>query len=249
MAVMKPTTILTLLMLAAPALTAQEPARNTLRVLPLGDPPPFVQEVRDGARYEVPPPAGAIPPRLVMIPVPAKAGGPQPPGQPPLRLRLGRPSIPVTLADPEERRVDLKLEQGGNWLSVPLHPCGSSLALVWRWGKSWNEARTLVLPDDPAARAEGNFHFVNLTAAAMGVVFGDEKIRLEPGKTLSRRLTADAPAVAVEILFSSPSGGFKLCHSTQLSATPGVFSRFLIYAADGDNPRLPVKVLRLDEPS
>ena len=230
-------------------LTAQEHVRQTLRVLPLGDPPPFVQEVRDGARYEVPPPVGAIPPRLVMIPVPAKAGVPQQPGQPPLRLRLGRPSIPVTLADPVEQRVDLKLEQGGNWLSVPLHPCGSSLALVWRWGKTWNEARTLVLPDDPAARAAGNFHFVNLTAAPMGVVIGAEKVRLDPGKTFTRKLASDSPAVAVEILCPSPSGGFKLCHSTQLSATPGTFSRFLIYAADGANPRLPAKVLRLDEAS
>lgn len=246
---MKRSALFTYMMLATLPLTAQERVKPTLRVLPLGDPPPFVQEVRDGARYEVPPAAGAIPPRLVMIPAPAKAGGPPESGQPPLRLRLGRPSIPVTLTDPEERRVDLKLEQGANWLSVPLHPCGSSLALVWRWGKTWKEARTLVLPDDTAARAAGNFQFVNLTAVPMGVVIGAEKVRLDPGKTFSRKLTSDSPAVSLEILCPSPSGGFKLCHSTQLSTTPGMFSRFLIYAADGLKPRLPAKVLRLDEQS
>jgi len=186
---------------------------------------------------------------MVIIPAPAKAGGVQPASQPPLRLRLGRPSAPVTLTDPQQRRVELNLEQGTNWLNVPLDPCGSSLALVWRWGKNWSQARTLVLPDDSAARAEGNVQFANLTASSMGVVFGTEKLRLEPGMTFSRKLTADAPATSVEILYPSPTGGFKLCLSTRLDATPGVFSRLLIYAADGHNPRLPVKVLRLDEPS
>jgi hypothetical protein len=249
MPAMKPTLILTWLVLAAPALTAQETARHTLRVLPLGDPPPFVQEVRDGARYEVAPPAGSVPPRLVMIPRPAAAGASPESGQPPVRLRLGRPSAPVTVAAPESRRVNLELERGGTWLSVPLHPCGASLALVWRGGDHWDQARTLVLPDDAAARAEGNVHFTNLTAVAMGVVIGAERIRLEPGKTFSRRLTPDHPAVDVEIFHPAPDGGFQLCHAAQLAATRGSFSRFLIYAADGGKPRLPVKVLQLDEPS
>lgn len=243
------TSILTNLMLATLPLAAQEPVTHTLRVLPLGDPPPFVQEVRDGARYEVPPAAGSIPPRLVMIPTASKAGSRMTSSEPSLRLRLGRPSTAVTLAGAGEEPVSLKTEQGANWLSVPLHPCGSSLALVWRWGSNWNEARTLVLADDTVAHSEGNVHFANLTGSSMGVVYGAEKILLEPGKTFSRRLTADGPAVSVEILFPSPSGGFKLCHSTQLDATPGIFSRFVIYAAGGNNPRLPAKVLRLDEPS
>ncbi|MEI7910909.1 MAG: hypothetical protein WCK77_14830 [Verrucomicrobiota bacterium] len=246
---MKLPSIFTYFLLVTLPLGAQEQVKHTLRVLPLGDPPPFVQEMRDGARYEVPPPAGVIPPRMVMIPAPAKPGAAQQASQPPLRLRLGRPSVAVTLTDPQQQQVALNLEQGANWLNVPLDPCGSSLALVWRWGKSWDKARTLVLPDDSAARAEGNVQFANLTASSMGVVFGTEKLRLEPGMTFSRKLTADSPATSVEILYPSPSGGFKLCLSTRLDATPGVFSRLLIYAADGHNPRLPVKVLRLDEPS
>jgi hypothetical protein len=239
--------ILTAAFVTLPNLSAQEAPLHRLRVLALGDPPPFIQEVRDGARYEVAPPVGAVPPRWVTLPT-----GPDPGVQlaaeaKSMRLRLGSPSAAITLPTPKSLRVDLKREEGTKWLNVPLHPCGSSLALVWRWGQDWNQARTLVLPDDAATRSVGSVHFANLTASPMAVVFGPEKIRLDPGKTFSRHLAADAPAVALEILFPMPTGEFKLCHSAMLKASPGNFSRVLMYAADGKKPRVPVKVLELNE--
>jgi hypothetical protein len=231
------------------AALAQETSMHRLRVLAVGDPPPFVQEVRDGARYEVAPSADAIPPRVVTVPVQTKPGDSAGSTAMPLRLRLGQTSAPLLLPLPKDLRIELKSEQGAKWLGVPLQSCGASLALVWRGSRSWSEARTIVVPDDTEARMEGNVHFANLTASPMAVIIGSEKIRLDPGRTFTRHLSPGSAALPLEISYPSPSGGLRLCHSASLEATPGCFRRVVIYAADGKKPRSPVKVLQIEEPS
>ena len=42
----------------------KRPPRN-LRILPVGESPPYRQEIRDGVRYELPPPPGSVPPMEV----------------------------------------------------------------------------------------------------------------------------------------------------------------------------------------
>ena len=61
-----------------------------VRFMAVGEPPPFRQEVRDGIRYELEPPAGSIPPREVVL----GFGGDDSAAVP---LRLGRisPSLKV----------------------------------------------------------------------------------------------------------------------------------------------------------
>lgn len=222
---------------------AEEAPLHRLRVLAVGDPPPFVQEVRDGARREIAPPEGSIPPRTVTVPLGSEEA------REPIRIRLGQPSPEVMLPMPEGGRVELRSAQGAKWLDLPLQAGGgASLALVWRGGRDWSEPRALVVPDDSKARLQGNVNFLNLTASPLAVMIGSEKIRLEPGKSFSRQVTAQGGAVSLEILYPTPSGGLKPCHSSSLESTPGTFSRFVIYAADGKNPRLPVKVLHLQEP-
>lgn len=221
---------------------AEEPALHRLRVLAVGDPPPFIQEVRDGARWEVAAPAGSIPPRLVTVPQGDDAS------RSPLRIRLGQSSSPVMLPLPKDGRIELKSEQGAKWLDLPLYPGAASIALVWRGGRDWTEARALVMADDSAARLEGSVHFFNLTASPLAVIIGTEKIRLEPGKSFTRQVTPEDGSVPLEILYPTTSGGLKLCHSSSLEASRGNFSRFVIYAADGAKPRMPVKVLHLQEP-
>ena len=227
---------------------AGETVPHRLRVLPVGDPPPFIQEVREDGRYEVAPPEGAVPPREVTVPSPA-AGAAEDETLARLRLRLGQPSGPLFMPLPESGRVPLVSGAGSRWLDVPLHSSGASLALVWRGGKSWKDARIMVVPDDDDARREGNVHVVNLTNLPMAVVLGSEKIRLDPGRTLTRRSTGEQPAATLEILYPTRSGDLRLCHTATMERIPGAFRRIIIYAADGIRPRSPFKVLQLDEPS
>lgn len=230
---------------------AQEVPQHRLRVLTVGDPPPYTQEIRNGVRYEIPAATGTIPPRMVKVPAPKKPGetaekSAADPVQ--MRLRLGQTSLPVTLPMPADQRLELTTEEGTRWLNVPLHSCGASLALVWRSGPDWSKASTLVMPDDSNARTEGNTHLSNLTAFPMLITIGSEKIRLEPGKTFTRRIVS-GPPIPLEISYTSSSGGLRLCHSAALEATRGIFRRLVIYAADGKAPRNPIKVLQLEEPS
>ena len=43
-----------------------------LRLLPVGDMPPFRQEIRDGVRYELEPDPGSEPPQMISIPLTKK---------------------------------------------------------------------------------------------------------------------------------------------------------------------------------
>lgn len=227
---------------------AAEVPPHRLRLLAVGNPPPFKQEIRDGARYELPAPEGTIPPRTVKLPTISEDGTPGEGEGASIRLSLGQTTTPVTFTTPKSGRLSIRSDKGLKWLDLPLQQCGASLALIWRGGKDWNEARAIVVADDSAARMEGNVHFVNLTAAPMAIVIGTEKIRLEPGKTFIRTMTPGNAALPLEISYPLPSGGLKSCHSSSLEFNRGSFHRLIIYAADGKDPRIPVKVLQLEEP-
>jgi hypothetical protein len=227
---------------------ASEAPIHQLRLLPVGDPPPFVQVVRDGARFEVPPPEGAIPPRTVSIPSSAGKGESSANAMANLRLRLGQASAQLAIPEPKNGRLAIGLENGNKWLDLPLHPSGSSLALVWKGPKGWHEASALVIADDARARTEGNVIFSNITASPMALIVGGENIRLDPGKTFARKVEPDSQPVALEIHYPSASGQLKLCHSAMLESARGHSRRLIIYAADGKKRRSPFKVLQFEEP-
>ena len=77
------------------ASTAAKPPPRTLRVWPVGDAPPFMQEVRDGVRHELEPPPGSIPPRRVTVGLADQPGQEEQAAE--LRLMLGRlgEAVPV----------------------------------------------------------------------------------------------------------------------------------------------------------
>ncbi|WP_193211927.1 hypothetical protein [Luteolibacter marinus] len=230
-----------LVLVSGPLFAQGEAVKHTLRILPLGDPPPFVQEVRNGVRYELPAPEGSVPPRSVLL-SPAAAGG-EDAKELALRLRLGTPSAEVSFPLPEERSVTVRTEAGGAWLKIPLSKADASLALVWRGGKLWDKARVLTVPD--TAR-DGDFRFINVTAKPMAVTWGSEKLKLNPATTMIRRAPAGARTVALSIQFPV-DGGLRPCLVTEAEVKAGSRQDYLIYAADGDKPRLPVKVLALSE--
>lgn len=247
-AVTRTQTILFLAGFCAPV-CAQSPAHHRLRVLALGDPPPFVQEVRDGVRYEMAPPVGSIPPRLVKLATGGDTIGTLAATPLDVRVRLGRPTEAVVFPLPGSNRIELRSDNGTPWLNVPLHECGSSLVLAWRGAEGWNQAKAVVVPDDLRARAEGGLHFTNLAAGPMALVLGAEKLRLNPGVTVSRSLAPGAAPLPLEIFYPTVAGGLALCHTSMLEPTRGSFRRFIMYMADGKRPKLPVKVAQIEESS
>lgn len=189
-----------------------------------------------------------IPPRQLLIPYPVKEGEKKEKEDMQLRLRLGQVSQQLTMPLPENRRVTLNSNYSGKWLDIPLASGTASLAIVCRHGAKWTAARTIIVPDDSAARAEGSLHFTNISAFPVGLEIGKEKIRLNPGMNYSRKLPSDS-MTPLQVSYFHTDGSIRLCHSAALEPCRGNFRRLVIYTADGVAPRLPVKVLQLDEPS
>lgn len=227
---------------------SQEAPQHRLRILAVGDQPPFKQEVREGIRYEIAPPADLVPPRTLLIPFPLKQGEEKHKEDLQMRLRLGQASAPLVMPLPEDRRVSLNSDYSGKWLDIPLSATNASLAIVWRKGPKWTAANSVIVPDDAAARAEGNLHFSNVSIYPVGLEIGKEKIRLNPGMSYTRRLPSDR-MTPLQVSYLLADGGVRLCHSAALEPCRGTYRRMVIYSADGNRPRNPVKVLHLEESS
>lgn len=227
---------------------SQDAPQHRLRVLAVGDQPPFKQEVREGVRYEIAPPAEMVPPRTLLIPFPVKQGEEKQKEDMQLRLRLGQVSAPLLMPVPDNRRVPLNSDHSGKWLDIPLSSGEASLAIVWRKGPKWTAANSIIIPDDSAARAEGNLHFSNVSVYPVGLEIGKEKIRLNPGMSYTRKLPSDR-MTPLQVSYLLADGSNRLCHSAALEPCRGSYRRLVIYSADGNRPRNPVKVLQLEEPS
>lgn len=222
--------------------SAQEtPVLHSLRILPVGDPPPFRQEVRDGARYEIPAEEGTIPPRQLEIPTFKKEGETQT-----LRLRLGILSEPLEFPMPESRVIETR-QPSGAWVKIPVSTSEATLALVWKSGPNWNKAGVLAVPDGVADRKKGDCRFINVTAKPIGLLWGEERLRLNPGTTLLRSLPAGVQETALSIYYPSADGSQQPCLATKISRKDEKLQQFVIYAADELKPRIPVKVLPSEE--
>jgi len=231
-----------------------------VRILPVGESPPFLQEIRDGVRYELEVPPDSIPPREVVpscgkdVPPdkdPKLAKDPQ--AAKPLGLHLGRISAPATV--PAGAGIfDLKRVGEGPdakpWLRIQRPEAGDFLLFLWRDPnkKSWRDALGLCVPDGPLGAPAGTVRIVNLFPQAVRILWAGEALMLVPGKTIGRTVKPGAE-MPFQILVADKSGAMKLYYSGNVTQNPGERSLVAIYRADGVAPRRPVKVEILREPA
>lgn len=215
---------------------------RTVRFLPLGEAPPFRQEIRDGIRYELEPPAGSIPPREVSLTI-GKISVPS------VRLSLGRISLPAGLPNGVEPVAVRRTEDsptGQPWMSLTLPETGNVLVLVWRDpGKLWDKPRWLILSDGPDFAA-GKLRLSNLSPVEIRFIIGEEKIALTPGKVhlIAVPIGRDVP---VQIAWVDASGNAQRIYSSAIVQNEGERGELMVYRADGEEPRQPLKVLPLRE--
>lgn len=219
---------------------AQEIPLQKLRLLPLGDPPPFQQAVRDGVRYELDAPEGSLPPAKViledMVPAPSTPIHP-------LRLTLGQ-ATPDLTAPLAKQTLGLQKDHGGTWAKVRPHASGSSLILLWRSGGTWNEVGHLALDDSQAVHKDHAVHFTNVTAVKMGVILGEEKLLLEPKATFTRIIPR---ATACRIVYLLSGNQTKTCFQSELTGSAGSHQRVIVYPTNSATSRNPAKVLLMTE--
>ena len=220
--------------------SAQEIPLQKLRLLPLGDPPPFRQAVRDGVRYELDAPAGALPPAKVVLEGMVTAANVP---TLPLRMTLGRAT--TDLSAPQSKvSLSLQKEDGGIWAKVSPHTSGSSLILLWKSGGSWSDVGHLALDDSQAAHVDYAFHFTNVTAVKMGVILGQEKLLLEPKTTFTRIINKNTDCRIVYVL---PGNKVKTCFQSELIGSVGSHQRLIVYPTNSTTSRNPSKVLVMAE--
>lgn len=222
------------------SVSAQETPLQKLRLLPLGDPPPFRQEVRDGVRYEVDAPAGSQPPAKVLLEGMVTAAH-QPTHT--LRMTLGRATSDLSV--PQAKVIfGLQNEDGTAWANVRPHSSGSSLILLWKSGRSWSDVGHLALDDSQATHVDYAFHFTNVTAAKMGVILGKEKLLLEPKSTFTRIVKENT---LCSIVYMLPGNTVKTCFQSELAGTVGSHQRLIVYPTNSATSRNPAKVLVMVE--
>ena len=229
---------------------AQDPAVEevTLRVLPLGNRAPFTQVVRDGVRHEVDPPEGSLPPREVAVGIVAPDEAEKKTEEKVMRLRLGEASGSIRIPRPDPAAVALKdQEKDKLWLKQGLAAGNSTLLVVWRSGKTWDDTRSLALDDSPEALPPGTARVVNVAPVEVKMIWGSQRYRLPPGKSVVLRYPDGEKAVPLEILYTDPSGGLRPCLSTTAEADPSKRRQWFVFRADRADARMPVQVLPLAE--
>jgi len=219
-----------------------------IRLLPVGDPPPFRQEIRGGVRYELEPPAGSIPPRQVFVP--SARGGKQ---VSPVRLKLGSTSRPFraspgTLAIRARETAEDQKAPAWHRLQVPDHPV--SLAILWRdpQARTWDKARSLVLADDLDRFPPGRIRFVNVSPFKVAVRFGGRDFFFAPGKVLLQGKTRSAiDQQPLLVAFAGKDGEWRPLFNSAVSQAATERTNVVVYRADGFRPRRPAKILILRE--
>lgn len=227
------------------AAAAQDATSHSFRILPVGDPPPFIQEVKDGVRYEVAPKKGSLPPRALHVPCidATKANENQS-----IQPRLGKISSPFLLPVLEQNKsFNIMCDDGNPWLKLDTRSGGDSLLLIWRGGKYWDQASFLEIPCERFSRQSCTIHFANLTNVPVAIVYGQERIRLNSGKFFSRTLEVNAPSQALEIFIPDREGKLNSIYANQVEPLTPSMRVFTVYSADGVRPRNPIKVLSAEE--
>ncbi len=223
---------------------------HALRLLPLGNRAPFRQEIRDGVRHEIDPPEGSLPPREVSAGAAAGDGEPSADSGEGARLRLGEASavipIPMTGDPPTLPPVVIRDKEANRiWLKPRLAGGPASMVLVWRSGKTWSQVRSLALDDSPAAVPQGSCRVVNVAATEVGVVWGKQRYRLLPGKSMLLRFAVDRPREQLGILYPDAKGALVPAISTTVDAEARTRRQFFVYRADRAEARRPIQVLQL----
>ena len=228
-------------------LAAEKPEapERYVRFLAVGEMPPFRQEIREGVRYELEPPEGSIPPREVMLGFGEDKAEPT-------TLRLGQISAPLKVpagAGPLTLRRPIDQKDSVPWLQLTRPEDDDFLVLLWRASAkgTWNEAKSFILPDGPLTAPAGSVRIVNLAPVEVKIVLGNENLILGAGKSFQRLMHANAE-LPFQILMTDVSGTLRTLHSGDILQNQGERSLVLIYRADGESPRRPVKVTVLREP-
>jgi hypothetical protein len=230
------------ILLADITVAQEKPAARQLRLLAVGDMPPFRQEIRDGVRYELEPAPGTVPPRQIQIPLDEETS---------LDATLTLGSLTAALKAPGGAKpLILQAKHGEKWLEwhkTTLPESGDCLVVLWRdpQKKTWDAARSTVVADDATAFPAGTVRLMNLLPTSSRFVFAERTIDVKAGAMLVLPLPVETAPVQIRVLDTEQN--WRSIFQSAISQGPGERGNVILYRADGVSPRSPVKVLMLRE--
>lgn len=231
----------------APQESEKVPKRS-VRLLAVGNAPPFRQEIRDGIRYELPPPPGSLPPRKVMLVRGVEEDsegaeeGPLELGE--LRLQLGRLSATLELREGASQ-LELRDDQGETWAKLNCPEKGDFLVLLWRDPKVgiWSRPRMKIVPDE---KEPGKVRFLNVSRFPVAIVVGQEKVGLRPLQQWRTDLGAERP-ISFQLGLAAKGGGLQRQFSLALEQSDNESTLVVMSDTDAERARRPLKITRLRE--
>ncbi|NIP94758.1 MAG: hypothetical protein GWO24_15465 [Akkermansiaceae bacterium] len=131
------------------------------------------------------------------------------------------------------------------WHTVCLPGSTHALALLWRDREenAWTKARSLTLADDTGSFPPGAVRIVNVSPGPVQVAYGEEGFELGSGKVEMRGGKGVALVqVGLEIKAENDRGRMVRVFSGSITQDAGERTNVIIYRADGERPRRPVKV-------
>ena len=237
---------------ASPALLAQdedEKRNRALRILAVGQEPPWREVIQGGRRVQVPPPVGSLPPGRLQL---SNAEG----------VELGE-------------AVGVKLNQFSNIMPVspgthPLHAVGdggfdpkpwykfkfpsvtAGLAILWRdpkEGKWTNGCQGILLRDDLGGFPAGRVRIVNVSKYPLGLTFGTERGLLKPGQVIMRAgKSGTFSKMPLELsVKDGKTGRWVRALSQEINQKSTERTHIVLYTTDGEAPARPVSAVVLRE--
>ena len=223
---------------------------RALRILAVGQEPPWREVIQGGRRVQVAPPVGSVPPGMLQLSndegIELGEG---------VGLRMNQISS-VMAVSPGAIPLHAIRDSGFDpkaWCNLRFPNVAAGLAILWRDPAkgSWTTGcKGLFLRDDTGSSGfpAGRVRIVNVSKFSLGLQFGSEKGLLKPGQHIIRTGKSGVfDKVPVELSLKDKSGRWIKVLSQQINQRPEHRTYVVLYTNDGEAPTRPVGAVVLRE--
>lgn len=231
-----------LLLTSFAALAWAQESKAALRILAVGNEPPFIQKIVNGVRVQQPPPPGELPPQSIALT--NKDGGQI---GAPMAMALGSISrvLPVSPGKVPLHEVTNGAIAPKAFHSLKMPKTAAGLAIVWRdpRSKKWPNALSLTLKDDATSFAPGKARIVNVSGKSVRVTI-QAKGKKKENFTLPRGKFLQRPGASVIEIYVQVNARWKRIYAAAPLQNKTSRVNLVVYDSDGitRNAIEPVKV-------
>lgn len=206
-----------------------------LRFVPLGELPPWKEEIREDRRIQSPPEPGQMPPSEIEV----NGGDLNGFGG---NLYLRRLTNYYSVAG-EQQRLEI-LEKGGDppWISHAMPTASHTLAILFRdlQEMTWLKPVVKFVRDDLQAFPLGSMRLVNVSHLEIALKVGDQDpVSIKPGESSQQKLKEGKNLVRVDVI--DPDGGNKMIFQNDFSIRKGQRVQSFVFKSQGLVASRPVR--------